>query len=241
MGQQKIYELLNKHKYTLTESEYIVLYYYEEHFHEAIKLSIKGIASVTNCSTSSIFRMCQKFGYEGFSDFKHSLKNVDSVKSLNTNNQHIGTRVTHYCDNSQQLQNIDIMEFSEVVNLIVNSKNIGILARGYSSIVAKYMEFHLRQTGKQISMIDSDAPGGVFINYLNNVDLIIVISNSGNVEQHMSKLNFAKRKNKPICLLTASKKYDKQVIDKSFTVPTLTQGSVDDFVANAIATINLII
>ena len=59
----------------LTNTEKYLLAYIEEHLEEIPSISIVKLSQDANVSTASIVRTMKKLGYDGFTSFKHDLKN----------------------------------------------------------------------------------------------------------------------------------------------------------------------
>ena len=69
-------ELLEKEYPNLTKSEQAITDYIVNNPMTVIRFSLTQIAKEARTSNTAVIRLCQKLGYQGFSEFKFSLSRV---------------------------------------------------------------------------------------------------------------------------------------------------------------------
>ena len=66
-------ERLELNKNNLTKSEIEIMEYIKKNPMDIVQFSIIQIAEKANTSKSAVIRLCQKIGYDGFSEFKFDM------------------------------------------------------------------------------------------------------------------------------------------------------------------------
>lgn len=175
----------------LTETEEKVLYYIVKHIDEVLNMGVRQIAKANYTSTSTIMRLTKKMGYTGFVDMHYRLlplvKRSDEVHQSDMqfiDRSSINTLLQY---NTYEV----IQEFSRELSLL-NRKYIFIYATGFSAITAEYLYKKLLVLGKKCILASGVDSIGVFENNLEDMELFIVISKSGETRAVLDKLKTAR-------------------------------------------------
>ena len=112
----------------LSESEQYLWHFIETHILEIPDYSIVKLSERANVSTATIVRTMKKKGYEGFTSFKHHLKDKE--------NQNINFSA------------LEIGNIEDAIQKIKASRRIIIFARGFSELIAQEMMVKFQLAGK---------------------------------------------------------------------------------------------
>lgn len=173
-------------KFELNYLEKQIVAYMQENIHDLKSIGIRQMAKDNYTSTSTIYKLCNKFGFDGYSDMIYHLT---STKDTTTN---FNQKYTEYKD-----------AFS---SLLVKTKKIIIFGLGFSSPIAEYIHQRLTLLGYQslcvvhMEMFNKTYPEDT---------LFIVISYSGQTprlneivhaatENHIPVISFIANKQSPI-------------------------------------------
>lgn len=170
-------------KYELNDLEKQIVSYIQEHFDELKSIGIRQMAKDNFTSTSSIYKLCNKFGFEGYSDMIYHLT---STKEDNT---HIQFPVLQYKEKF----------FSILQN---RSKKIIVFGLGFSSPIAEYIQQRLTLFGYQtISVVHMEMFNPVF----QDDTIFIVISYSGMTPRLNEIVENAAKNNIPVISFIGNK------------------------------------
>ncbi|WP_162612879.1 MurR/RpiR family transcriptional regulator [Lachnoclostridium sp. An14] len=187
---------------TLTESEKRVFSYIYQNQARSAKMNIQDVAKAAAVSKTVVINMCQKLGFEGFSDFKYYLKSQKSVlpEELPLELDHLQNMILDQVKRTLALINADV--FQEASRSITGSKTVYIVGRGTSKAVASYLERMFLMLGiKCINLTDFNLIGAV----VENIDInetLIVISLSGETQKALEVARIAKARNAAVISIT---------------------------------------
>lgn len=147
-----------KDKFILNELELQLVKYLEDNQDNLKNITIRQMASANFTSTSAIYRLCNKFGFSGYSDMIYQLSSST---------------------NAQPVLNDDFNQYSQKFIELLNKHrqhNIIVFGMGFSAPIADYIQQRLTLNGfHAMSVIHTEM---LDIKYQDNT-LLIVISNSG--------------------------------------------------------------
>lgn len=181
----------------ITDLEYKVLVYIIENIDNAIDMGVRGIAKENYTSTSTVMRLSKKLGYTGFLDMVYNITQLLG-ESKNTNKS---LSFINGINLPVLLKYIDENDIDECIKALHESKNklIFLYAKGFSKIMAEYMEKKMLTLGFQAILCDSI---GIFESNIDNMGLLIVISKSGETEEVLDKVVKSKERGKKIISFT---------------------------------------
>ncbi|MGL5713546.1 MAG: MurR/RpiR family transcriptional regulator [Paraclostridium sp.] len=117
-------------KYKLSKIEQTILIYLFNDIDNVKKIGIRKVAKDNFTSTTVIYKLCKKLGFDGYSDMiyniSHFIKNDEADSSIDI-----------FTNASNQI-NSNLVPFSDI---LINSRNklIMLLGVGYSQMIANYM------------------------------------------------------------------------------------------------------
>jgi DNA-binding MurR/RpiR family transcriptional regulator len=178
-------KLLNRFENTLSNLSYAekhVFYYIENNLENAKKQSLTEMADENSVSTATIVRMCHKLGLSGFSELKYILKSIQ--------NQDILTE-TNYIDNIKNninltLSNLNINDLYSLIQFMITSKKIIIVAVGLTKTIGEYFSKLLMQANKNTLYVYESHIIDLLPGMIDHEDLVIFISNSGETKTLLS-------------------------------------------------------
>lgn len=189
-------KIVNNKKITALEEQ--VLEYIINNIDSVMDIGVRGVASENYTSTSTIMRLSKKLGFMGFIDMIYNI--IPLVNSKNTgvierSETLIGTDINFL---SKYIDEEHVRKFIELLSSGTR-KYIFIYARGYSKIAGEYFNKKLLGVGIKSILIDSI---GSFENNLEDMEMLIVISKSGETKEVLDKVKVAKIKNKLVVSFT---------------------------------------
>jgi len=190
-------------KYELNDLEKQIVFYIQNHQSELKSIGIRQMAKDNYTSTSSIYKLCKKFGFEGYSDMIYHLTSAKE----NTKNPHLP--ILKYKDNL----------FSIIKD---KSKRIIVFGLGFSAPIAEYIQQRLTLFGYQtMSVVHME----MFNPNLHNNTIFIVISYSGKTPRLNEIVENASKNDIPVISFIGNK--DSEIYQNS-TLPIII-GNYDSF------------
>lgn len=116
-------------KFELNDLEKQIVSYIQEHLIELKSIGIRQMAKDNYTSTSTIYKLCKKFGFDGYSDMIYHLTSTKDNHTINYHEQ--------YRSFYQQFQSL----------LQDHSKRIIVFGLGFSAPIAEYMQQRLTLLG----------------------------------------------------------------------------------------------
>lgn len=177
-------------------------------------MSIQMLAKVNNVSTTTILRLCHKLGYQGFSDLKIDLitssgsKKNDNILQEDIN---LDDPIEVVNDKIQLIEKSSIDETHAIINpeqllkanaLIRKSNKVVIYGAGSSGLVGKELEYQLIKIKKDVSCHLDYSIQFSIVNTLDNNDLVIIISHSGENQESVKLLTLAQELGVPSIAIT---------------------------------------
>ncbi|EKT60730.1 RpiR family transcriptional regulator [Providencia burhodogranariea DSM 19968] len=177
-------------------------------------VSIQSLAQENNVSTTTILRLCHKLGYQGFSELKIDLississqpydeflqEDININDSIETVNHKVSMIEKSSIDETCALVNLN--SFKQANELISKSQKIVIYGAGSSGLVAKELEYQLIKIKKDVNCHLDYSIQFSIVNTLNENDLVIVISHSGENHECIKLLTLARELNVPTIAIT---------------------------------------
>lgn len=146
--------ILNKiDKEELTPSEKVLADYIENHPEKVIHQSLKEICEYLYISNATIVRFCQKIGYQGFNEFKFSLKSL-IIESTDLNFPKENLFDKHLSIVKDYLFSIPFEKLTSISDLINKSSTLYIYGGDMSSIPAHYLHSVLSSLDYQSILIE---------------------------------------------------------------------------------------
>lgn len=184
----------------LTQLEQQVLEYVLEHIHNAITFGVRKIAKDNYTSTSTIMRVAKKLGYKGFIDMVYNL--IPLVEQDPTPFPVPSTPL--FGNDLNILRYISEAEISQFIALLkaIHKQIIFIYATGFSKIMAEYLNKKLLLVGKKCILLSGNDSIGIFENNLMDIEILMVISKSGETKLVLDKVTIAKQQGSKVISFT---------------------------------------
>lgn len=188
-------------KYELNELEKQIVLYIQNHMKELKSIGIRQMAKDNYTSTSTIYKLCDKFGFDGYSDMIYHLTSTK--------------------DNTIDLQSKYNEYHKQFLSLIQNKKVI-VFGLGFSAPVAEYIQQRLTLRGYQAMCV---VHMEMFSQWFYEDTTLIVISYSGKTPRLIEIVETASFNHVPIISFLGNQD---SAIYKNSTLP-LTIGNYDSF------------
>ena len=142
-----------------SSSELFLLEYLEKHIDNIPETSIVKLSELANVSTSTIVRTMKKMGYDGFTSFKHHLKNEQEFNPKFAIIDQVDQKIRKAIMKNEQeltktIQMLDSGTIEDAIQNIKASNKITIFARGFSEFIAKEMMIKFQLMGKHCELHD---------------------------------------------------------------------------------------
>ncbi|MCS5420608.1 MULTISPECIES: MurR/RpiR family transcriptional regulator [Psychrilyobacter] len=161
-------------KYSLTQSEEIVLTYILENLDDVLDYGVRKVAKDCFCSTSVVMHLAKKMNLKGFVDM------VYHFKSLTSKNHENHEFINYFEKNHTKLE--------ELKKILETSSNeaIYIMGNGFSKIISRYFQERLTKHGylafvnEHLELLETPHTKS---------PLAIIISESGETKYSVKQLN----------------------------------------------------
>lgn len=213
-----ILEQLEVPDFKATKSDKLLINYIKENLSEVAYKPISQIAKESNIGESTITRFARKMGFSSLQDFKVTLAQEISSNSYKRNI--INSNIENYesaIDTARKLLNSNINILSntvEIINsedvqrcsqLIINARRIYFIGIGYSGIIAQDSNYKFMRIGLNCTCFDSSHTMIMMASIMEEGDLIVAISHSGETEEIIKTVKLAKTNKVNIISITENK------------------------------------
>ncbi|VWL85122.1 MurR/RpiR family transcriptional regulator [Oceanivirga miroungae] len=166
-------------------------------------MSLQEISREIKVSEATITRFTRKLGFQGFTDFKLELAREDEMYLEKTNGNYmakIANNISNMVSATKDL--IDINELNKAIGYIENSKNIFTFGIGASGIAAKELQTRFLRFGKIIISESINHFQIMYSSILNEKDLVIAISLTGDTKDLIYPIEIAKKNGCKVIAIT---------------------------------------
>lgn len=164
-------------KFELNNLEKQIVSYIQEHLIELKSIGIRQMAKDNYTSTSTIYKLCKKFGFDGYSDMIYHLTSTKDNHTINYHEQ--------YRSFYQQFQSL----------LQDHSKRIIVFGLGFSAPIAEYMQQRLTLLGYSTMCV---VHMEMFSQHFFDNTIFIVVSYSGKTPRLNEMIETAHHNHVPI-------------------------------------------
>ncbi len=164
-------------------------------------ITIQYIADELNVSTTTIFRMTKKLGYQSFKELRYDLlyhKRNDFKEIEYTDDIEEEMKELFF----QTLQNIKSSDLDIILKSILESDSILIASTGLNNYIARILTIKLSLLGKKVTFPDDPWISFLEASKLSQNDLLIVFSREGETMQLIDTIKNAKVNNGKTLLIT---------------------------------------
>ena len=197
----------------LTATERHLVAYLEAHLGQVPSLSITKLSQKANVSTASIVRTMKKLGYDGFTAFKHAIKQQlrgDQASSityqiLDDNDQKIQEVILkNDLEVRQTLALLDKRQIEDAIQAIAGAGQVYLFARGLSELIASEMEVKFHLLGRTCELYTDPNIIRTISKRLTDQDLVLLISLNGQTQELVAAAQPCVAQEVPLVLLTAN-------------------------------------
>lgn len=190
-------------KYELNDLEKQIIAYIQDHQHDLKSIGIRQMAKANYTSTSTIYKLCNKFGFSGYSDMIYHLTSTKEDKDES---------LYPYLSYKEQLKSL----------IQDKSKRIVVFGLGFCASIAEYMQQRLTLFGySTMSVVHME----MFHQSLQDNTVFIVLSYSGKTPRLNEIVENAFKSHIPVISFIGNK--DSMIYEKS-TLPIVI-GNYDSF------------
>ncbi|MEF9990954.1 MAG: MurR/RpiR family transcriptional regulator [Romboutsia sp.] len=212
-----ILQKLETPDFKATKSDKLLIEYIKQNLDEIAYKPISQIAKESKIGEATITRFTRKIGFSSLQDFKVTLaKEVSSGIKRNIINSNIEndesaieTAIKLLNSNISTLTNtVDIINdenIRECSNLIINAKRIYFIGIGYSGIIAQDSNYKFMRIGLNCTSFDSSHTMIMMASIMEEGDLIVAISHTGETKEIIKTAQIAKNNNVKIISITEDK------------------------------------
>src|SRR5699024_123159 len=200
-------------KYQLNDTETTILKYLQENILDLKKIGIRKVAKDNYTSTTTVYKLCKKLNFEGYSDMIYHFTYSSQIYDSETN-------IDIYTNTNKQIDN-NLEEFNSILKKYEN-KLIMFVSTGISQTIANYMNERLSVNGYR--SIANAHLQLLSKNHKNEV-LVFAISRSGETKSIIDILEQARNNDIEVISFVGNAN---SKIAKLSTLPIIIQGQ-DDF------------
>lgn len=200
-------------KYQLNDTETTILKYLQENILDLKKIGIRKVAKDNYTSTTTVYKLCKKLNFEGYSDMIYHFTYSSQIDDSETN-------IDIYTNTNKQIDN-NLEEFNNILKKYEN-KLIMFVSTGISQTIANYMNERLSVNGYR--SIANAHLQLLSKNHKNEV-LVFAISRSGETKSIIDILEQARNNDIEVISFVGNAN---SKIAKLSTLPIIIQGQ-DDF------------
>lgn len=209
-----ILEKLEKPDFKATKSDKVLIEYIKEHKKDIAYKPISQIAKESNIGEATITRFARKMGFSSLQDFKVTLAQEVSV---NISNNIINSNIENdesASDTAKKLLNSNINILKNTVDLInsedvhkcaemlTNARRIYFIGIGYSGIIAQDSNYKFMRIGLNTTSFDSSHNMIMMASIMEENDLIVAISHTGETKEIIKTIEVAKENNVKVISIT---------------------------------------
>lgn len=194
----------------LSEAELFLWNYITQNLSEIPSLSIIKLSELANVSTTTIVRTMKKKGYEGYTSFKHHLKEQSNMTLNFSNVEMVDEEIRRSIIKNEQevirtLNMLDTGTIEDAIQKIYNAKRIVIFARGFSELIGEEMKTKFQLVDKYCELYTDPNIITTISKRLRKEDTVIFVSLNGKTEELVIAAQNCYDKEIGSLLITASK------------------------------------
>ncbi|HGM3508288.1 TPA: MurR/RpiR family transcriptional regulator [Clostridioides difficile] len=212
-----ILEQLESPTFKVTKSDKLLIAYIKENIEDVFYKPISQIAKESNIGEATITRFVKKMNFSGLQDFKVTLaQEISTINKKNIINKNIqndepalDTAKKLLSSNITTLENtVEIINSTDVhdcARLIIDAKKVYFIGIGYSGIIAQDSNYKFMRIGLNCVSFDSSHTMIMMSSIMEEGDLIVAISHSGETEEIIKTVKLARANNAKIISITENK------------------------------------
>ena len=212
-----ILKQLEEPNFKATKSDKVLIEYIKENIEDVFYKSISQIAKESGIGEATITRFSKKMGYSGLQDFKVTLaREISGLKNRTIINRSIendeGVMESArklFNSNIRILENtfniIDGNDIEKATDMIINAKKVFFIGIGYSGMTAEDSNYKFSRIGFNCMALDSSHNMIMMASLMDEDDVIVAISHSGETDEIIKTVNIAKANGASVISVTEDK------------------------------------
>ena len=212
-----ILKQLEEPNFKATKSDKVLIEYIKENIEDVFYKSISQIAKESGIGEATITRFSKKMGYSGLQDFKVTLaREISGLKNRKIINRSIendeGVMESArklFNSNIRILENtfniIDGNNIEKATDMIINAKKVFFIGIGYSGMTAEDSNYKFSRIGFNCMSLDSSHNMIMMASLMDEDDVIVAISHSGETDEIIKTVNIAKANGASVISVTEDK------------------------------------
>lgn len=212
-----ILEQLENPNFKATKSDKALIEYIKENLEDVVYKSISQISKESNIGEATITRFSKKMGFSGLQDFKVTLaQEISRLKNRRIINKNIENNES-VIDSARKLvdSNIRILEstfniideddIKRASDMIINARKVFFFGIGYSGMTAEDSSYKFSRIGLNCMSIDSSHNMIMMASLMDEEDVVVAISHSGETDEIIKAVNIAKENGARVVSVTEDK------------------------------------
>ena len=212
-----ILKQLEEPNFKATKSDKVLIEYIKENIEDVFYKSISQIAKESGIGEATITRFSKKMGYSGLQDFKVTLaREISGLKNRKIINRSIendeGVMESArklFNSNIRILENtfniIDGNDIEKATDMIINAKKVFFIGIGYAGMTAEDSNYKFSRIGFNCMSLDSSHNMIMMASLMDEDDVIVAISHSGETDEIIKTVNIAKANGASVISVTEDK------------------------------------
>lgn len=212
-----ILKQLEEPNFKATKSDKVLIKYIKENIEDVFYKSISQISKESGIGEATITRFSKKMGYSGLQDFKVTLaREISGLKNRKIINRSIendeGVMESArklFNSNIRILENtfniIDGNDIEKATDMIINAKKVFFIGIGYSGMTAEDSNYKFSRIGFNCMSLDSSHNMIMMASLMDEDDVIVAISHSGETDEIIKTVNIAKANGASVISVTEDK------------------------------------
>ncbi|MCZ4060603.1 MurR/RpiR family transcriptional regulator [Pantoea sp. LMR881] len=198
--------LIKMHHNQLTQTEKRLADFILQNQQQTVMSNIASLASATQLGEATIVRFCRKLGFSGFAELKRQLtaEQLQSLQPL-TPPPHNPTEKYSLLDVARRLHQLNQASLDETLalqnnegleqaaTLLLNASQVSVYGIGMSGISAREAKYRFMRIGMRIDAHTDNHTLLLNSSLVNQQDLVIAISHSGDTRDVVKALQNAKQ------------------------------------------------
>lgn len=175
----------------LSTTEQNILNYIVKNLHLVKTMSIRDLSEVCFVSTTSIFRLVKKLGFEGYADFSDAVRETEEdsrkihIPSIVSNDNYRDSYLKNVVEAVKVITDEKIGKFNAIMN---RNPHIYILAEGLSREVGRYFYRLLTTSGFSVEQPIEEYEFASVLRRIKRDDVLLVLSYTGNNRSVIEKI-----------------------------------------------------
>lgn len=168
---KNILHIIEKNMVGFSKGQKLIAHYILGNYDKAAFMTASKLGSTVQVSESTVVRFASQLGYDGYPAMQRALQEMirgklTSIQRIEANDVALSGQalITNVLQRDMErirlaIDQVESSEFEQIVDLIVNARNIYIFGVRSSSFLAGYLNFYFRLLFRNVTLIQDDGAG----------------------------------------------------------------------------------